>query len=154
MAAYKFNIRVYGILINKENEVFVTDEYRMGLAFTKFPGGGLEFGEGTLDCLRRECREEIGEEIEIINHFYTTDYFQSSAFNEKHQLISIYYLISSKGIINRNFRSVRFEFSDKIDGAQIFRWVPVKELNAEDFMFPVDKIVVNKIKENLNFTKT
>lgn len=40
MAAYRFNIRVYGILINKQNEVFVTDEYRMGLTFTKFPGGG------------------------------------------------------------------------------------------------------------------
>jgi hypothetical protein len=42
----KFNIRVYGLLINKQQEVLVTDEYRIGMYMTKFPGGGLEYGEG------------------------------------------------------------------------------------------------------------
>lgn len=29
------------------------------------PGGGLEHGEGMAEALRRECREELGAEIEI-----------------------------------------------------------------------------------------
>ena len=46
------NIRVYGIIINDENQVLLSDELRFGNAFTKFPGGGLEWGEGTKDCLK------------------------------------------------------------------------------------------------------
>ena len=58
MEISQFNIRVYGILINERNEVLLTDEYRFGTEITKFPGGGLEFGEGTIDCIKREMMEE------------------------------------------------------------------------------------------------
>ena len=44
---YKFNVRVYGILINEKNQLLVSDEYDFGFPHTKFPGGGLEYGEGT-----------------------------------------------------------------------------------------------------------
>ena len=53
-----FNIRVYGILKDSQNRILVTDEFIRGNYFTKFPGGGLEFGEGTRDCLKREFKEE------------------------------------------------------------------------------------------------
>jgi 8-oxo-dGTP diphosphatase len=62
---YRFNVRVYGILIHEEN-VLVSDEYIKGKFITKFPGGGLEFGEGTLDCVVREFKEELGLDVEVI----------------------------------------------------------------------------------------
>ena len=40
-----FTIRVYGILLHK-GCVLVCDELIKGRHITKFPGGGLEFGEG------------------------------------------------------------------------------------------------------------
>ena len=55
----RFNIRVYGIVVNDRNELLVSDELVKGMQFTKFPGGGLEWGEGTQDCLVREFREEL-----------------------------------------------------------------------------------------------
>lgn len=85
----KFNIRVYGIFINEKHELLVTDEFQLGTKMTKFPGGGLHFGEGTADCLRREMREECNQEIERITHYYTTDFYQKALFFENHQLISI-----------------------------------------------------------------
>ncbi|HET9278185.1 MAG TPA: NUDIX domain-containing protein [Flavitalea sp.] len=54
-----FNIRVYGILINEKKQVLVSDEFIRGSYYTKFPGGGFEFGEGTGNCLKREFKEEI-----------------------------------------------------------------------------------------------
>ena len=92
-ASGNFLIRVYGIVINEKDEVLITDEFQQGMKMTKFPGGGISFGEGTIDCLRREFREECnGQEIKNIRHFYTTDYFQKALFYENHQLLSIYYL--------------------------------------------------------------
>src|SRR4051812_1097228 len=85
MAENIFNVRVYGILINEQGQVLVTDEIHYGQRMTKFPGGGLQFGEGIVDCLKRECVEELGLEVNVQEHFYTTDFFQLSAFNPKHQ---------------------------------------------------------------------
>ena len=76
-----FNVRVYGILINEAKQVLVSDEYIRGAYITKFPGGGLEFGEGTRDCLQREFMEEMNLKVAVGNHLYTTDHFQLSAFN-------------------------------------------------------------------------
>ena len=80
-----FNIRVYGLLINKQKQVLVSDELIRGNYITKFPGGGLEFGEGTRDCLKREFMEEMNLNVATGEHIYTTDYFQMSAFNPEHQ---------------------------------------------------------------------
>ena len=41
-----FNLRVYGILLGENKQVLVSDEFIRGSYYTKFPGGGLEFGEG------------------------------------------------------------------------------------------------------------
>ena len=86
-----FNIRVYGILINEAKQVLVSDEYIRGNYYTKFPGGGLEFGEGTRDCLQREFMEEMNLKVRVADHLYTTDFYQESAFLPGHQIISIYY---------------------------------------------------------------
>ena len=53
MDASRFNIRVYGLLV-EAGRILVTDEFRLGIFMTKFPGGKLNFKEGTIDCLRRE----------------------------------------------------------------------------------------------------
>ena len=141
-----FNIRVYGLLINEKNEVLVTDEFRFGKEMTKFPGGGLIWGEGTLDCLHRECREELGCKIEVLNHFYTTDFFQPAAFYDKQQLISIYYLVKNSTPLSISISTKKNDF-EKVEEAQAFRWIPVAELKEEEFTFPIDKKVVSLLRQ-------
>jgi mutator protein MutT len=135
-----FNIRVYALLINERNEVLITDEFRFGKEMTKFPGGGLNWGEGTIDCLKRECREEMGCEIEVIKHFYTTDFFQPAAFYENQQLISIYYIVKNTTPLSVSISNKKNDFEKK-EGAQSFRWISVSELSIEEFTFPIDKKV-------------
>lgn len=142
-----FNIRVYGIIFNDDqSKVLVTDEFRLGMDITKFPGGGLEFGEGTVECIKRECMEEFGQEFEVVEHFYTTDFFQVSAFNKNDQLISIYYIV--KPVEKHRFKisEIPFSFQEKIDGAQIFRWVSLTGIKPDEFTFPVDKKVAEMLK--------
>jgi 8-oxo-dGTP diphosphatase len=64
-----FNVRVYGLLINDEQEILISDEQEYGMQFTKFPGGGLELGEGLIDGLKREFVEECNVEVEVIQSF-------------------------------------------------------------------------------------
>ncbi len=144
----QFNIRVYGILINSNNEVLLTDEFRLNMNMTKFPGGGLKYGESTIDCIKRECLEEFGQEIEVIEHFYTTDFFiNSMLLNSKKQLISIYYLIRTKEKIGFKLVDKAYEYTQNIDGPQCFRFVKIGELSEADVNFPVDKKVVQLLKE-------
>lgn len=142
----KFTIRVYGLFLNDSGEILLTDEFRLGTFMTKFPGGGLEFGEGTIDCLRRECREELHQEIHNIRHFYTTDFFQPTRLLPKpHQLISIYYLASLTEPGKLVTTHSRFDIP-AVEGAQSFRWVKIKYLDENEITFPIDKKVVGLLK--------
>ena len=137
-----FNVRVYGILINADNEVLISDEQDCGMRFSKFPGGGLEFGEGLPDGLKREFMEECYTEVEVTGHFYTTDFFVKSAFNDS-QIISVYYMVNAVGKLNFTTKSEVFDFDGEGDILQSFRWVKLAELNAEDLTFPTDRHVAN-----------
>jgi 8-oxo-dGTP pyrophosphatase MutT (NUDIX family) len=146
-----FTIRVYGILIDSRKRVLLSDEYIRGDYFTKFPGGGMEFGEGTRDCLKREFMEETGLNVAIGEHIYTTDYFQISAFNKKNQIISIYYYTHAEEPIHVNTKSTPFDFtpeqvSDPKGQTELLRWVEWDNLGEDTVHLPIDKIVVKMIK--------
>ena len=138
---YPFNVRVYGLLINERNEILTSDEQEQGMRFIKFPGGGLEYGEGLIDGLKREFVEECDVEIEIIRHFYTTDFFVKSAFNES-QIISIYYLVRNVLPLNIIIKTKPYDFDGEGDVLQSFRWVKIADMKPEDVTFPTDQHVV------------
>ena len=136
-----FNIRVYGILI-QEGKVLITDEVRSGVKMTKFPGGGLEFGEGIAECLIREFKEELNVRIGVKTLFYINDFYQVSSFNKNEQLVSIYYLVSlDEGEINTTETPFLFETNEP----QCFRWLELNKITKNDVTFPIDKSVVEKL---------
>ena len=145
---YQFNVRVYGLLINEHNEILVSDEQEYGMQFTKFPGGGLEYGEGLSDGLKREFVEECNAEIEVISHFYTTDFFVKSAFNDS-QIISVYYLVRNINALDLNFKTKVFDFDGEGEVLQAFRWVKLSDLREDDFTFPIDQYVAGLLIKNL-----
>lgn len=144
-----FNVRVYGVCVH-DGKVLVADELIKGREITKFPGGGLEFGEGTVDCVKREFIEETGQEIEVLRHLYTTDFFVASAFNPKSQVISIYYLVRFVSEPAFVVKEKRFDFIDRTNDSFVFRWVPLSTIKEEDFTFPIDRKVASLLKELAN----
>lgn len=141
----RFNIRVYGILINPNDEVLLIHERMGDFDFTKFPGGGMEFGEGTRDCLKREFMEEAQLDIEIGEHIYTTDFYQQSAFRKTDQLISIYYNVVPREIpIHINLDEFEVIEHGKPEYLRFF-WVKRSELKPEMLTFPIDKKVCKMI---------
>ena len=149
-----FNLRVYGILLGENNQVLVSDEFIRGSYYTKFPGGGLEFGEGTRDCLKREFMEEMNLNVQVGEHIYTTDYFQMSAFNPEHQIISIYYFAQALEPITAPLRHKPFDFDEqqlavyKEKGeTETFRFINWDDFSEESVTLPIDKVVAKMLKE-------
>jgi ADP-ribose pyrophosphatase YjhB (NUDIX family) len=140
------NVRVYGILI-QDNQVLVSDEYIKGNNITKFPGGGLEYGEGTKECLMREFKEELNLNIEIISHFYTTDFFVNSAFSNQSQIISVYYLVKPLGELDFSISTTVFDFNEVKEGAQSMRWIEIDKVSENDFTFIIDKHVADLLEK-------
>ena len=148
-----FNVRIYGLLFDEQQRLLVSDEFIKGNFFTKLPGGGLEIGEGTRDCLKREFKEETGLDVEIGTHIYTTDFFQISAFNNIDQIISIYYWVHAKDISSLITKNKRFDFAphqieDPTKEAEVFRWVEWNDLSPDTMSLPIDKVVIQLLKQN------
>jgi 8-oxo-dGTP diphosphatase len=151
-----FTIRVYGILLNQHKQVLVSDEHIRGNYYSKFPGGGLELGEGTRDCLKREFMEEMNLRVEVGAHLYTTDYFQMSAFNPADQIIAIYYFAKALEPITAPIRTVPFDFDEREQKiyaekqqTETFRFIDWNDFSADSVTLPIDKIAAAMVKELL-----
>jgi 8-oxo-dGTP diphosphatase len=145
---YQFNVRVYGLLINDKQEILISDEQEYGMQFTKFPGGGLEYGEGMIEGLKREFVEECNVEVDALRHFYTTDFFVKSAFNDS-QIISIYYLVKNITPLNIPIKTIAFDFDGSGEVMQSFRWIKLHDLKESDFTFPTDQYVAKLLTEKI-----
>ncbi|HTJ14161.1 MAG TPA: NUDIX domain-containing protein [Dinghuibacter sp.] len=148
-----FSIRVYGLLVDDQKRVLVSDEYIRGMYITKFPGGGLEFGEGTRDCLAREFMEEMNLRVRVDDHLYTTDFFQMSAFNKEYQIISIYYYVTALEPIRAPLRDEPFQFDERememyraTGETETFRFVEWEAFGEGSVTLPIDKIVAEIVR--------
>ena len=131
----RFNIRVYGICI-QDGRLLINEEFIRGRNVYKFPGGGLDWGEWTHDCLKREWKEELNVNIEVLDHFYTTHFFQDSAFDTS-QVISIYYLVKAdlpEVIVNH------------VPNERTF-WMNMSDVSADTFTLTIDKVVGGMLKD-------
>ena len=136
-----FNVRTYALIIEK-GKILLSNELINGKEIIKFPGGGVEFGEGIVDALKREAKEEMNSRLKNIKHFYTTDFFQKSQFKNTDQLISIYYKADF-------FSSKEFTPKEKkpLKDTPVFFWMSLNKLKTELFHFPIDKHVCKLIHE-------
>lgn len=130
------NVRVYACVIKDKKVLTLFEEYA-GEPLMKFPGGGLEYGEGLTDCLKREFEEELNVNIEIVEHLYTQEDFLVSRFKENEQLLTIYYMVN---IINEEDFIILDPCIEKID------WISI-DSTENPFSLPIDKIVFDKLKE-------
>lgn len=125
----RFNVRVYGICIHK-NKLLINEELIGGRHIIKFPGGGLDWGEGLIEGLKREWKEELDLDIAVLQHFYTTDFFQASAYDNS-QVISVYYMVSAQ---------LPEKIVNHVPNERTF-WIPLTEVSADAFSLPIDKKV-------------
>jgi 8-oxo-dGTP pyrophosphatase MutT (NUDIX family) len=133
-------IRVYGLL-HREGHLLFSSEQVLKQQALKFPGGGLEHGEGTLDALKREFQEELNWEINVKGHIYTTDFYVPSFLSPADQVVSIYYEID----VDRPFNVP--EPIPGFDEGQHFVWMDWKKTPPETLSFPIDQEVIRRLQQ-------
>ncbi len=142
----RFNVRVYGIYISPQQQILLSDERIGDFCFTKFPGGGLEFGEGLHEALIREWKEELNTDIRVGNHIYTTDFFQISAFDKESQIISVYYYVEPLHALPMVINDKPNPYHYQGDEEQHFRFLSLDQCNEVDLTLPIDKRVIAMLK--------
>jgi ADP-ribose pyrophosphatase YjhB (NUDIX family) len=135
-----FNLRVYALIIERDS-ILVSRELIGGKYLYKFPGGGLQYGEGLIEGLQRESMEEMNQNLKNIKHFYTTDFFQQSQFDSKDQLIAIYYKAKLTSKINNKLKVPIKDFP-------VFEWKKITDFSDKELHFPTDKFVFNLLKNH------
>ena len=86
-------IRVIAIcIIRRDDEILVFEGYDhvKDETFYRPLGGGIEFGENSLDALRREFREEINAELKNVHYLQTLENVFQVYGNPGHEVIFIY----------------------------------------------------------------
>lgn len=144
----KFTVRVYGLWVER-GQILLSHERIAGGVFTKFPGGGMEFGEGPVQCLEREFFEELGVDILVQSHVYTTNFYIQSAFNPHYQVVGVYYLVGGRvqGI------STEAPHPDEVFiHGQVFQWVSLKELSPANLSFEADRAALLALKSQLGIS--
>ena len=127
------------------DRLLVVDERVQRQTITKFPGGGLEWGEGTRTCLVREFKEESGIDIRVEGHVYTTDFFQQSAFIADDQIISIYYQVAPVCVTEHDCIKVMTRQLQPDEEILGFRWIEMSQMKVKDVTLPIDQYLVGQI---------
>lgn len=146
-----FNVRVYGILIDEKKGILLSRELIKGKEYVKFPGGGLEIGEGTREGLAREFKEELDLDVAIGEHLYTTDFFQESAFKPGDQIISIYYYVHPMEALRESYTHINPQL--RLSGAtpqadmETFSFLPMARFSEQSVDLPIDKVVARMLTQ-------
>lgn len=143
------SVRVYGVLLQHDRLLLSRENIR-GRLYTKFPGGGLELGEGPRDTLIREFQEEAALDITPQSHLYTTEDYIPSAFDERTQVLSIYYWVSSSPEALQALPAPYHRPEpEKLPhpGDLLYFWQPLNQLKAEICELPLDRRVIRLLQK-------
>ena len=129
-----FNVRVYGWL-ECEGKVLVSRETFEAGELVKFPGGGVELGEGPSQALRREFLEEVQLNVDVVGPAYTSPNFHRSYFHHR-QLLALYFSVQTKEKLKPS--ACTQKFAGFLKQRQLF-WCKVDQFDIETLTHEVDR---------------
>tara|TARA_B100001059_G_scaffold60093_3_gene55625 strand:- start:20997 stop:21449 length:453 start_codon:yes stop_codon:yes gene_type:complete len=135
--------RVYGFLINNSKQVLVSAERFNGIPLIKFPGGGVEWGEGLQEALIREFKEELKISIGVKENIYFNDFPVESVIDKRYQVQAFFYHVEP--LEPMRFSTV-LSLKPPEKNTENFIWVDLKNLNEELFTYEIEKEAVKALR--------
>ncbi len=126
-----FNYRVCGIMLHENKLLAMKNDYS---PYYYLPGGRVNLHESAEDAVRRELREELGIEANIIRPLWLVQgFFMEDTSPERYHELCLYFLIdvSSTALI----RQERF-YGLETKSHEVFEWLPTDTLQ-EQYLYPL-----------------
>ncbi len=113
-------------IIIQNGKILLNKNQKFGQVYYTLPGGGQEHGETIEEAVKRECLEETGAEINVINLCFVRDYISSfHEFAEQDPDFHQLELIFRCEIVSE----IRPEKVTEMDAEQIgIEWIKVADL--------------------------
>lgn len=128
--------RVRAIII-KNNTLLTIKRSKQNLVYFVFPGGGVEQGEDFETAIKRECKEELGVEIKIMEKF-TSERFDRG---EVEQLEYFYFCDIVSGELGTG-NGPEYDANSNYKGIHEIEWLCIDDLFNYDLR---PKMVVLKL---------
>ena len=136
---YKLNLRAAGVMIHN-GKILVhrnvnSDHYAL-------IGGRVEIGENSVDTIKREIKEELGKDIEIIGYISTIENFFEMKNSKYHEIMFVHKI----EFINEDDKKIEYTMKN-IEGKEYlqYEWI---EINKIDEYPLVPKVIKSILKEN------
>lgn len=131
----------------REKQILLSDELIRGRQITKFPGGGVQPGEGPAEALVREWQEELRTPVTILRQFYFTDFLVPSFMDDGSQIISLYFEVTPTRPLGVPLATKPFDLPPHTDKAESFRFISIEALPPQMLTFPIDQHVAQLLKK-------
>lgn len=132
----KRTVRVYGFLENAQGQVLVSAERFRGQPLVKYPGGGVEWGEGIREALVREFQEELQLDVVVEDLVFFNEFPVISAFDPEVQVFSFFYRVSAVGPMSF---ATHPDVSVPDEDGERAVWVSKAELTHVPFSFLIEQ---------------
>jgi len=135
---YKLNVRAAGLLIHN-NKVLVHHNLRYG--HYALVGGRVQIGENSEDTIKREIKEELGKDIEIIEYLSTIENFFETKDSKYHEIMFLYRI----EFFNENDKKIEYTL-ESMEGKDIsYEWLEINKID-EYLLYP--KVLKDMLKTN------
>ncbi|MEG4807670.1 NUDIX domain-containing protein [Microcoleus sp. F8-D3] len=134
----KIRVIVLG-LIRSGDRIFVSeceDPVKQD-RFYRALGGGIEFGEHSIDALQREFREEIQAELTNIKYLACLENFFIFNGQAGHELIQLY---QCDFVDSKFYELDSLDFADG-DGEHTAFWMPIEHFRSGELRLVPDKFI-------------
>lgn len=113
-------------ILIENNKVLLIYRERDGEKYYVFPGGGIEDNETKEDCISRECKEELGIDINIKKYVYEI---------KGKDFIQHFFLIERKSGEVGTGNPEEYEVN-RVEGVQIPKFISISELSKLNIVSP------------------
>lgn len=122
-------------VFRNEDKILVFEAYDPAKKRTYYRplGGGIEFGEYSEDTVRREIKEELGEEIANLHYLGTLENIYISNDDPGHQIVQVY----DGRLVNSGLYDQAQMSATEADGSQFkVLWKRLDEFNPQSPLYP------------------